>query len=219
MVVVSTLKELRNDSEFSKFWTNVRERAIQLEVGEPILPRKAQTTKTTGRSNSTTFHDATPEDMYKRYYFELIDTVMGEIERRLNSPSFTLYTRMEMLLQSAAEGKEVCREAVQEVVEHFSNDLNLDDLCTELALLKNVMALMEFTYANLKRKVIEYGAILPHQVTKLLQLLLVVPATSATSEWSFSSLSLLKTFLRTTMSQSHLNHLILLYVHKDYTIN
>ena len=25
LVVVSTLKELRNDSEFSKFWTNVRE--------------------------------------------------------------------------------------------------------------------------------------------------------------------------------------------------
>ena len=49
LVVVSTLKELRNDSEFSKFWTNLRERAIQLEVGEPILPRKAQTTKTTGR--------------------------------------------------------------------------------------------------------------------------------------------------------------------------
>ena len=43
--------------------------------------------------------------MYKRYYFELIDTVMGEIERKLNSPSFTLNTRMEMMLQSAAEGK------------------------------------------------------------------------------------------------------------------
>ena len=218
LVVVSTLKELRNDSEFSKFWTNVRERAIQLEVGEPILPRRRKLPKRLDESNSTTFHDATPEDMYKRYYFELIDTVMGEIERRLNSLSFTLYTRMEMLLQSAAEGKEVCREAVQEVVEHFSDDLNLDDLCTELALLKNVMALMEFTYANLKRKVIEYGAILP-QVTKLLQLLLVVPATSATSERSFSSLRLLKTFLRTTMSQSRLNHLMLLYVHKDYTID
>ena len=56
-------------------------------------------------------------------------------------------------------------------------------------------------------------------MTKLLQLLLVVPATSATSEQSFSSLRLLKTFLRTTMSQSCLNHLMLLYVHKDYTID
>ena len=104
------------------------------------------------------------------------------------------------------------------VVEHFSDDLNLDDLCTELSLLKNVNEIMGFTYANLKWEVIEYGAILP-QVTKLLQLLLVVPATSATSERSFSSLHLLKTFLRTTMSQSHLNHLMVLYVNKDYTID
>ena len=51
------------------------------------------------------------------------------------------------------------------------------------------------------------------------QLLLVVPATSVTSERSFSSLRLLKTFFRTMMSQSRLNHLMLLYVHKDYTIH
>ena len=57
------------------------------------------------------------------------------------------------------------------------------------------------------------------QVTKLLPLLLVVPATSATSERSFSSLRLLKTFLRTTMSQSRLNNLMLLYLLKDYTID
>ena len=80
LVVVSTLKELRNDSELSKFWTNVRERAIQLEVyrRDPILPRRRKLPKRLDESNSTTFHDATPEDMYKRYYFELIDTVMGE---------------------------------------------------------------------------------------------------------------------------------------------
>ena len=41
----------------------------------------------------------------------------------------------------------------------------------------------------------------------------------ATSERSFSSLHLLKTFLRTMMSQSSLNHLMLHYVHKDYTID
>ena len=88
-----------------------------MQVGEPILPHSHKLPKRLDKSNSTTFHDATPEDMYKRYYFELIDTVMGEIERKLNSPSFTLNTRMEMMLQSAAEGKEVCCGAVQEVVE------------------------------------------------------------------------------------------------------
>ena len=60
---------------------------------------------------------------------------------------------------------------------------------------KNVMALVEFTYANLIEKIYEYRAILP-QVTKIVQLLLVIPATSATSERSFSSFRLLKNFLK-----------------------
>ena len=215
VVIVSTLKELRSDSEFTKFWTDVCEKAVQLEVGQPILPRRRKLPKRLDESSSTTFHDVTPEGMY---YFKVIDTVLGEIERRLDSPSFTLYAKMEMMLQSAAEGKKVVREAVLEVIVHFSDDLNLDDLCTELALLKNVMALTEFTYTNLTQKVVEYTAILP-QVTRLVQLLLIVPATSATSERSFSSLRLLKTFLQATMNQDRLNHLMLLYIHKDYTID
>jgi hypothetical protein len=53
------------------------------------------------------------------------------------------------------------------------------------------------------------------QVDVLLRLLLVVPASSATAERSFSCLRRLKTFLRSTMSQSRLNHLAVLHVHQD----
>ena len=98
------------------------------------------------------------------------------------------------------------------------DDLELSDLRTELGLLKNVMASMEFTYPNLKMKVCEYQAILP-QLMKLLQLLLVIPATSATSERSFSSLHLVKNYLRTTMNQDRLNYLMMIYIHKERTID
>ena len=55
------------------------------------------------------------------------------------------------------------------------------------------------------------------QVTRVLQLLLVMPSTNATSERSFSALRRVKTYLRSTMSQERLNHLLVLHVHKDYT--
>ena len=77
---------------------------------------------------------------------------------------------------------------------------------------------MEFTYTNLRLKVCEYQAIFP-QMMKLIQLLLVIPATSATSERSFSSLWLVKTFLRSTMSQERLNYLMMIYVHKERAID
>ena len=39
----------------------------------------------------------------------------------------------------------------------------------------------------------------------------------ATSERSFSALKRIKSYLRSTMSQSRLNHLMLLYYHQDLT--
>ena len=55
------------------------------------------------------------------------------------------------------------------------------------------------------------------QVTKLVRLLLVMPATNAESERSFSAVRQIKNSLQSTMSQQSLNHLMVLYVHKDYT--
>ena len=57
------------------------------------------------------------------------------------------------------------------------------------------------------------------EVVKLLNLILVMPATNATSERSFSALKRVKTFLWSSMKQSRLNHLMLLHVHKDITDN
>ena len=46
---------------------------------------------------------------------------------------------------------------------------------------------------------------------------MVLPSTNAVNERSFSVLKRLKMYLRSTMKQDRLNHLLLLYVHKDRT--
>ena len=46
-----------------------------------------------------------------------------------------------------------------------------------------------------------------------------MPATNVISERSFSALKRVKTYLRTTMIQRRLNHLMLMHVHKDKTDN
>ena len=51
----------------------------------------------------------------------------------------------------------------------------------------------------------------------LLKLILVLPATNATSEHSFSALRRVKSYLRNTMGQKRLNTLMVLHVHKDLT--
>lgn len=53
------------------------------------------------------------------------------------------------------------------------------------------------------------------EVERLLKLLLVIPASSATAERSFRALRRLKSYLRSTMSQERLNHVAVTHVHRD----
>ena len=46
---------------------------------------------------------------------------------------------------------------------------------------------------------------------------MVLPATDAPSERVFSSLKRIKTYLRNSMSQARLNHLMLMNIHKEET--
>jgi hypothetical protein len=57
--------------------------------------------------------------------------------------------------------------------------------------------------------------VLMSEVVKLTKLVVVMPATNATSERSFSALRRLKSYLRSTMSQSRLNHLMFIHVNHD----
>ena len=50
-----------------------------------------------------------------------------------------------------------------------------------------------------------------------MKLLLIMPATNATSERSFSALRRVKNYLRNTMCQQRLNNLMVLHVHKELT--
>ena len=68
----------------------------------------------------------------------------------------------------------------------------------------------------LRAKGAPFRALFPHLV-QLIQLLIVVPATSATAERSFSCLRRVKTWLRSTMSQTRLNNTVLLHAHRHLT--
>ena len=55
------------------------------------------------------------------------------------------------------------------------------------------------------------------EIVTLVIILLVIPAANATSERTFSALRRVKTYLRSTMTQTRMNNLIILHVHKERT--
>ena len=55
------------------------------------------------------------------------------------------------------------------------------------------------------------------EVHRLLRIYLTIPLTSATAERTFSTLQRLKSYLRSTMTQKRLNHLVLRHTHHQRT--
>ena len=53
------------------------------------------------------------------------------------------------------------------------------------------------------------------EVIKLIKIILNAPAPNAISERSFSTLTRVKTSIRSTMTDSRLNHLLLIHIYKD----
>ena len=67
---------------------------------------------------------------------------------------------------------------------------------------------------NIMQEVPEPARAMFPEVNKLLQLLLTLPASSATAERSFSALHRLKTWLRSTMRQDRLTSVAVCHVHR-----
>ena len=105
-----------------------------------------------------------------------------------------------------------------DVLQLYKDDFNGDELKAKLETLRyfsestinNVKELVEFVQSLSAAT----KSFVP-QVIVLAKILLVMPATNAVSERSFSAIKRVKTYLRSTTSDCRLNHLMVFHVHKD----
>ena len=103
------------------------------------------------------------------------------------------------------------------VAEYFHGKIDLARLKIQLLMLPDVKQVTNIrTNADaLNQSTMVKGML--SEVDKLLRAYFTFPITSATAERSFSSLRKIKTFLRSSMTQQHLNNLFLLYAHTALT--
>ena len=107
-----------------------------------------------------------------------------------------------------------------EVLQLYKDDFKGDELKAQLETLRyfpestidNVKELVEFV-----QSLSATTKCFVSQVIVLAKILLVMPATNAVSERSFSAMKRVKKYLRYTTSDCHLNHLMVLHVYKDST--
>ena len=157
-----------------------------------ILPNYPIREKFQVGEGKESYNDSSIEDHYRRLYFEVLDLAVTGISQRFNQPGYSIYKNDLASCQLSAQ--------LQIWGAYFAEH------CEPVSLRDCIQALQKMSATQKE---------LLSEVCKLARLILVMPATNASSERSFSSMRRLKTYLRNTMCQSRLNHVMLLNIHQE----
>ena len=207
---LSTLQSLRNDSTYNLLWKRVCASFDELDVEKSALPhcRKVPPCLDEG-SASTAFCIL----RLLTWSLHALQIVLNSLDSRhmqkckhfsLTLPHLNCMKQSYLLLFHSTD-QILMHYSFEHTLKFFSQHFKSNEQVT-------LSDIISFFCACASSHVE-----LISQVGKLVMLLLVMPATNAQSEKSFSAVRRIKTNLRSTMSQQYLYHLMLLHVHKSQT--
>jgi len=221
---VKALNSLRTVQNFNLFYEKVKKFARDHGVDEPSLPRNRQARVVIENFFSKTKSAApkNPEEEYRRIYYQGIELVVAFIKERFDQEDFKMYATCEQLLVKAANNENF-EDELQNFTQFYGSDFDPSVLETQLNTLPfcfspNVGNMETFRDVLKQVKAFSKGhKLVVSEVVKLLKLIMVMPATNAVSERSFSAMRRLYTYTRTNMSQNRLNNMMVLHIHKEKT--
>ena len=223
---------MRTDEAANLFYeTSVKKASKHEFIESPALPRKRKRPdyKTMEQHfqvdgyhyNAEAHHPATPKDHFRSIYFESLDIISTSIKARFEQPSFKAFLKLESFLLKSINNDSIDEEVMVFLKTTYSDDVNVDALQVEIAVLKAMLKDSEINcfrdvFKSVKEKRESEKNLIPNTI-KLIELLLANPATSCIPERSFSTARRLKTWLRSTMKNKRFNVLAILQIHKDLT--
>ena len=219
-MTIRTLQSIRSDENFQLFWSLINQKASSLDIDEPVLPRQRKRPRQYEDGASEGDFPESVESLYRHTYYKALDLIVSGIKAHFDQPGYKLYSNLEALLVKAVK-KEKYDEEFQFVIEFYKDDFDHNQLNMQLGILSSNIPCES---AQDLHSVIKYLQELSHaqrsllsEVCTLASLILVMPATNAVSERSFSALRRLKSYLRATVTQTRLNNILVLHVHKNLT--
>ena len=221
-LTVGVLQSIRSDEHFGTFYQRVIQDQSRFGVADPRLPRKRRAPQRFEVGSSTGDFHASPEAHYRQIYYGALDHVVEAIRDRFDQPGYSTYQNLEELMVKACKG-ETYNVQLDYVCNFYKGDLSRAQLEAQLPLLRQLCdteGINEITIHDVVRILGSLSSaerVAFSSVWTAMKLLLVMPATNASSERSFSALRRIKTYLRTTMTQQRLNNLMLLHVNKEKT--
>lgn len=222
-MLIRTLSDLRTQESFDQLLREARRYSeeMDIELTDPL-----QRVRKPPRRLEATYKPTPPVQLdlnhkLRQEFYAVVDRLVNEVQRRFTQDGFDMLLRLEEILVVSAKGKAPSSERLEVLLGIHASDFSLDQLRAQLLMLPTITSGLDPCNAlSIGEKIgCESSTVrdLMNQVVRLVILVLTVPTSAATSERSFSGLRRLKTYLRSTMSQSRLTHLMVLHVHQERT--
>lgn len=188
-------------------------------------PRRRKMPKRFETGNAPPEFATSEKELYRQMYYEALDLVMNCVKERFDQPGFRVYRHLEDVLLKSVRGDKTFKEDLDFILDFYKDDLDKTSLSSQLETFtsyarNNLCDPSTVSVSDLVKSVCQMSPTsrcLFSEIVTLLRLVLVMPATNATSERTFSSLRRVKTYLHSTMTQERLNHLLILHIHRDAT--
>ncbi len=199
----------RTEEAFITVYTSATDLVTSLDI-EPIKMPHLRKPQRRHAGPAEPYVPSTDQEYYRVQFFQVLDIVTTQLTKRFEQEGLQHLAKLEKVLLSGQ---------VDDVVDLYP-ELQFQSLKVQLA-----MFTANYTYktcsevTEIMRNMVPEVRGLFSQVEALLRLLLVVPASSAEAERSFSALRRLKTWLRSSMSQTRLNSVAVCHVHRERVYN
>ncbi|XP_033638564.1 uncharacterized protein LOC117299214 [Asterias rubens] len=200
------LLTLRCDQQFREVFEATEQLLIQCNLEPVTLPRKRKLPKRHDDGATQEYTANSAEELCRVDFFKVIDSAISNLKDYFTSTDLILYKDLSDVLLTGSVQPHTIRKYPELT----------DSLQQQLAFFRNQFSGSSVEdYRNIFLAMVPEVRIMFPQVEQLLRLLLVSPASSCVAERSFSALRRMKTWLRSTMTQKRLNHLMVCHVHRD----
>ena len=135
-MVINTFQSVRTEELYDLFWQKLLHFSECNNVQEAQMPRPQNLPAWYEDGLSRAHIPASPNEHYRRLYFEAIDTAIGCLKDRFDQAGYTVYHNLEELLIKASL-KENFEFQFKFVCKHYKDDLNPDVLHSQLLVFGN----------------------------------------------------------------------------------